>query len=80
MQYEGVELLVEREGQQMAAVYLVSPALVKKTNDLLKRVQSARGTEELMQNWAAQMDASGALLAEPAAEQAATVADKAEHA
>ena len=63
----------------MAAVYLVSPALVKKTNELLQRVQRARGTEELMQNWAAQMDASGDLLADPAAEQATSAKD-ADHA
>lgn len=62
----------------MATVYLVSPALVKKTNELLNKVQSARGTQRLMQDWVAQMDASGALVADPATEQAKDHPDQAD--
>jgi hypothetical protein len=60
----------------MATVYLVSPALVKKTGELLNKVQSARGTQRLMQDWVAQMDASGALVAEPVAEKASDRPDQ----
>ena len=43
-------------------LYLVSPQLVQKTNDLLARVRRNRGTQELMQDWVTRMDASEVLL------------------
>ena len=62
----------------MATVYLVSPALVKKTSELLIKVQNARGTQRLMQDWVSQMDASGVLVAEPTTEKATAESDQPE--
>jgi hypothetical protein len=41
----------------MATVHLVSPALVKRTNDLLAKVRRERGIEKAMQDWIGLMDA-----------------------
>ena len=56
-----------------ATVYLVSPTLVRKTNDLLAKVRRARGTQALMQDWVTSMDASSALIGPPAPDSAEPV-------
>jgi hypothetical protein len=52
----------------MATLYLVSPELVEKTNNLLARIRRDRGTQELMQDWVRRMEASEILL-QPVVEQ-----------
>ena len=56
----------------MATVHLVSPELVKKTNDLLVKVRRDRGIEKAMHDWIALMDPepSPQPTAEPRAESA----------
>lgn len=44
----------------MATVYLVSPALVKKTEALLARVRRGPASEEFVFDWIARVDASAA--------------------
>jgi hypothetical protein len=42
----------------MATVRLVSPDLVKRTNDLVTKVRRERGIEKAMHDWIALMDAN----------------------
>ena len=46
----------------MAQVYLVSPALVRKTEELLARVKRGPASEEYIHDWIARVDASAARL------------------
>jgi hypothetical protein len=58
----------------MTQVYLVSPALVRKTEELLARVRRGPASEEYIHDWIARVDASTAGL-QPAAGSASAYAN-----